>query len=416
MASIIERLKDGWSAFTGRDPTTHVNLGPSYSTRASHFTTYRGDTTSIKSVVIMKMANDVSMLDFNHIMTDEDGGYLEKIDDELNDRLTLMANIDQTAKEFIREAITTMLEDGSVGIMPVASYPNFLTSEYYAIDQWRCCKILEYYPDHVKVEVWNDRKSTRQQYVLPKTKVARLTNPFYDVMNKPNFALNALSRKMGLDSALDSQIGSNKLDIIIQLPYSTSNDKRKGIAEERRNDINQQLSNSKYGIAYMDVNEKIIQLNRPIENQTQSAIEYYEKRFYTMTGLTEGVINGTANPEEMNNYYNRCTRVLAVAFADAIKMAFLSYEQIKDGESIRYFRNPFESVTINNLPDLVDKLGRAEVISPNEVRRELGLKPAADSQADELRNRNISKPNDGTESPNVGSEEVEGNVPEEPVE
>lgn len=393
MPTIIDRIKDGWNAFNGRDPTYRTNLGAGYYTRPERFTIFRGDTGSIKSTIIMKMANDVSMLDFNHIQTDEDGGYLEKLDSALNDRLTLKANIDQTAREFVRNAISDMLTEGSVAIVPTQTSVPFLNNDVFDVWQWRTARILQYYPDHVQVEIWNDRQSTKVQMTLPKTKVAIIPNPFYEVMNKPNLYLAALARKLGLDNSLDNQMGSNKLDMIVQLPYSTSNEKRKAIAEDRRKDIQTQLSNSKYGIAYMDVNEKIIQLNRPIENQTQSSIEYYEKRFFTLTGLTEGVINGTAGPEEMNNYYNRCTRVLAVAFVEAIKLTFLTYEEIKAGESVRYFRNPFESVTIDKLPELVDKLGRAEVISPNEVRRELGMRPSSDPSAEELRNRNISQPN-----------------------
>lgn len=428
--AIIERFQNAWNAFRAaekqqgaRDPTQVVvqQLGNGSSYNPSAPKRWRGSEQSIKSTVINRIALDVAAIPMFHAVVDEEGNYLYKVNDELNKRLTLYANKDQTSRAFMQDVVTTMLEEGAVAILPMDTSENIRYSSNYKIWSWRCGKILAWYPDWIRVQVYNDQTGHYGELMVEKRNASIIQNPFYMVMNEPNFALQKLSNKMKMDDMLDSKAGSNKLDMIIQLPYGVSNEKRKEMARERKKDIEQQLSTSQYGIAYMDVNEKIIQLNRSVENQLQGSIEYYENRFYTMTGLSKAVIDGTANETEMNNYFNRCIEPIISAIADALKITFLTKTAITGGHTIKFFRDPFKLMSIDQLAELGDKLIRNRILSSNEMRGILGFKPDDNPKSDELSNPNMPDPNpesmpqEGEEVMNPEFEGEEG-IPEEEYE
>lgn len=423
---IIERFQNAWNAFladekrSARDPTpiTVQQLGAGSSYPVMRTRRFRGSEQSVKSAAINRIALDVAAIPMFHAIVDDEDNYIGKVDDALNKRLTLYANKDQTARAFMQDVVTVMLEEGAVAIVPVDTSRNMRKNYTYNIYSWRCGKIVAWYPDYVRVELYDDRYGRKSELLVEKRNAAIIQNPFYMVMNEPNFALQKLANKMKMDDMMDAKSGSNKLDLIIQLPYGVSNEKRQEMAAKRKKDLEDQLATSQYGIAYMDVNEKIIQLNRSIENQLQSSIEYYEKRFYTMTGLSEAVINGTANEAEMNNYFNRCIEPIISAIADTIKVTFLTKTAITGGHSIKFFRDPFKLMSIDQLAELGDKLIRNEILSSNEMRGKLGFKPNDDPKSDELRNPNMPDPNAGMdmmgeEGAMYPEEETEGMVPEE---
>lgn len=409
---LLEKLKNAWNAFRQvEEPTyrapTYINYGYSSSSRPDRMYFTRGNDRSIITAVYTRMAVDVAMLDFKHVRTDEENRYLEDIDSGLNGCLTLEANKDQTARAFIQDAMQSLFDEGCIALVPIDTDKNPDDTSSYDILSMRVGKITQWMPDHVRVEVYNDRKGFKQEIVMPKADVAIIENPLYSIMNAPNSTLQRLIRKLNLLDAIDEQSGSGKLDLIIQLPYIIKTDARRQQADKRRKDIEEQLSGSKYGIAYTDGTEKITQLNRPVDNNLLNQITYLTSMLYSQLGIDETILNGTADSKTMLNYTNRTIKPLALCLVDEMKRKFLTATARSQKQTIMYFSDPFALVPVDQLAELADKFTRNEIISPNEFRQKIGLKPAQDPAADELRNRNINA-GQGEEFANTGEEPTYG--------
>ena len=391
-------LKHAWNAFTSRSPTKqNRNLGPGWSTRPDRVRLSRGNERSIVTSIYNRIAIDTAQNDIKHVVTDEDGRYLETKKSGLNNCLTLEANKDQTARAFIQDAVLSMFDEGCVAIVPIDTDDDPDPEDEpdarraFDIDTMRTGRIIEWFPDYVRVEVYNDRKGRYEQMDLPKHMVAIVENPLYAVMNEPNSTLQRLVRKLVLLDAIDDRNSSGKLDLIIQLPYATRTDIKKGQAEKRRQEIEDQLVNNKYGVAYADASEKIIQLNRPIENNLMSQIEYLTKTLYSQLGLTEAILDGSADDKAMVNYYNRTIEPILSAITVEMTRKFISKNARTRGQVIKSFRDPFKLITVEQLAELSDKLIRGEIATPNEMRQVAGMKPSKDPRSDELRNRNLNE-------------------------
>jgi hypothetical protein len=403
---LLEKLKNAWNAFRQvEEPTyrapTYINYGYSSSSRPDRMYFTRGNDRSIITAVYTRMAVDVAMLDFKHVRTDEENRYLEDVNSGLNGCLTLEANKDQTARAFIQDAMQSLFDEGCIALVPIDTDKNPDDTSSYDILSMRVGKITQWMPDHVRVEVYNDRKGFKQEIVMPKADVAIIENPLYSIMNAPNSTLQRLIRKLNLLDAIDEQSGSGKLDLIIQLPYIIKTDARRQQADKRRKDIEEQLSGSKYGIAYTDGTEKITQLNRPVDNNLLNQITYLTSMLYSQLGIDETILNGTADPKTMLNYMNRTIKPLALCLVDEMKRKFLTSTARRQKQTIMYFSDPFALVPVDQLAELADKFTRNEIISPNEFRQKIGLKPAQDPAADELRNRNINA-GEGEQFANTG--------------
>ena len=406
---LLEKLKNAWNAFRQvEEPTyrapTYINYGYSSSSRPDRMYFTRGNDRSIITAVYTRMAVDVAMLDFKHVRTDEENRYLEDIDSGLNGCLTLEANKDQTARAFIQDAMQSLFDEGCIALVPIDTDKNPDDTSSYDILSMRVGRITQWMPDHVRVEVYNDRKGFKQEIVMPKADVAIIENPLYSIMNAPNSTLQRLIRKLNLLDAIDEQSGSGKLDLIIQLPYIIKTDARRQQADKRRKDIEEQLSGSKYGIAYTDGTEKITQLNRPVDNNLLNQITYLTSMLYSQLGIDEKILNGTADPKTMLNYMNRTIKPLALCLVDEMKRKFLTSTARSQKQTIMYFSDPFALVPVDQLAELADKFTRNEIISPNEFRQKIGLKPAQDPAADELRNRNINA-GEGEQFANTGEDQ-----------
>ena len=406
---LLEKLKNAWNAFRQvEEPTyrapTYINYGYSSSSRPDRMYFTRGNDRSIITAVYTRMAVDVAMLDFKHVRTDEENRYLEDIDSGLNGCLTLEANKDQTARAFIQDAMQSLFDEGCIALVPIDTDKNPDDTSSYDILSMRVGRITQWMPDHVRVEVYNDRKGFKQEIVMPKADVAIIENPLYSIMNAPNSTLQRLIRKLNLLDAIDEQSGSGKLDLIIQLPYIIKTDARRQQADKRRKDIEEQLSGSKYGIAYTDGTEKITQLNRPVDNNLLNQITYLTSMLYSQLGIDETILNGTADPKTMLNYSNRTIKPLAICLVDEMKRKFLTSTARSQKQTIMYFYDPFSLVPVDQLAELADKFTRNEIISPNEFRQKIGLKPAQDPAADELRNRNINA-GEGEQFANTGEDQ-----------
>lgn len=393
MPTFTERLQHAWNAFNNKDPTVKE---PAYNGGFSYYNPDRrrirfGNEKTIVTSIINRIAADVAAVDMKHVRLDENGRYRETIESGLNECLTVEANIDQTGRAFVQDAIESMLGEGAVALVPVDTSFSPVDSNSYDILSMRTGKIIEWMPKHVRLSVYNDRIGKREDIVLPKKMVAIVENPFYSVMNEPNSTLQRLIRKLSLLDAIDEQSGSGKLDLIIQLPYVIKTDARRQQAENRRKDIENQLSGSKYGIAYTDGTERITQLNRPVENNLMKQIEYLTETLMGQLGITNEILNGTANETTMLNYNNRVIAVICTAFVESMRRTFLTKTARTRGQSIMFFQDPFKLVPISSLADIADKFTRNEILSPNEVRGIIGFKPVDDPQADELRNRNINQ-------------------------
>lgn len=391
-------LKHAWNAFTSRSPTKkQKNLGPGWSYRPDRVRLSRGNERSIVTSIYNRIAIDVAQNDIKHVVTDEDGRYLETKKSGLNNCLTLEANKDQTARAFIQDAVLSMFDEGCVAIIPIDTDDNPdpddepETRRSFDIDTMRTGRILEWFPDYIRVEVYNDQTGRYEQMDLPKHMVAIVENPLYAVMNEPNSTLQRLVRKLVLLDAIDDRNSSGKLDLIIQLPYATRTDIKKGQAEKRRQEIEDQLVNNKYGVAYADASEKIIQLNRPIENNLMSQIEYLTKTLYSQLGLTEAIMDGSADDKAMVNYYNRTIEPILSAITVEMTRKFISKNARTRGQVVKSFRDPFKLITVEQLAELSDKLIRGEIATPNEMRQVAGMKPSKDPRSDELRNRNLNE-------------------------
>ena len=392
--SIPSRLKHGWNAFKmNRSPTyTNNYYGSSSSTRPDRMRFSRGNERSIVTSIYNRIALDVSQLSFEHVQLDKDGRYSETKTTGLNTCLTLEANLDQTSRAFFQDASLSMFDEGSIALVPIDTNLDPNITGGYDIESIRVGQILTWYPKHIKVRLYNEQTGIKEDRIIPKSIAAIIENPFYTVMNQSNSTMQRLIRKLSLLDAIDEQSASGKLDLIIQLPYTVKSNLRKQQAEERRKAVEDQLYDSKYGIAYIDSTERVIQLNRPVENNLMSQIEYLQNLLYSQLGITQSILDGSADDKTMLNYYNRIVEPIAAAFVDEMRRKFLTKTARTQGQSIMFFRDPFKLVPVNELAEISDKLTRNEIASSNEMRQTIGWKPSKDPKADELRNKNLNQP------------------------
>jgi hypothetical protein len=391
--TIVDRLKHAWNAFQDRDPTNaYTNIGPSYPSRPDRPRLSIGTERSIVLSVFTRIAIDASAIAIQHVRLDQNGRYIETIDSGLNNCLTIEANIDQTGRSFMQDVVLSMFDEGSVAIVPVdtTTNPNFSMS--YDVLSLRTGKIIQWYPYHVRLSVYNERSGAKEEIVLAKRDVVIVENPLYSVMNEPNSTLKRLVTKLNLLDSIDTQSGSGKLDLIVQLPYVIKTTARREQAEIRRKDIEDQLSGSKYGIAYTDGTERITQLNRPVENNLMAQITYLTSMLYSQLGLTESIFNGTADEKTMINYHNRTVEPILSAITDGMKRRFITKTGRTQGQSIVYFKDPFSLVPANELATIADSFTRNEILSSNEIRAIIGYKPSNEAGADTLRNKNLNPP------------------------
>ena len=388
--SFGERLRHSWNAFIN-PRTTKWDLGVASYYKPDRPRLSMGNERSIVTAVYNRIALDVAALDIKHVrMDDSDERFKEVINDSLNKRFSLMANKDQTGKAFIQDAIMSMFDEGCVAIVPVDTTINPNLSDSYDIESLRVAKIIQWFPDYVKVKMYNDRTGKQEELVLPKKMVAIIENPFYAVMNEPNAIAKRLIRKLNILDAIDDQSAAGKLDLIIQLPYVIKTDARRRQAEDRRKDIEEQLNGSKYGIAYTDGTEKITQLNRPVENNLMNQITFLTSMLYSQLGISEDIMNGKADEQTRLNYFNNTVVPCVNALVDGIKCKFLTKTAITQHQTIKWFRDPFSNTTVDKIAEMVDKFTRNEVASSNEMRSVIGWKPVDDPRADELRNKNLN--------------------------
>lgn len=390
MPSFKERLQHAWNVFNGRDrPYQYVDYGPSYSYRPDKARMTRGIDRSIVNAIYNRIALDVASMDMHHVRLDENGRYMDIIKDGIENIMSLEANIDQTNFAYILDLVLSMFDEGVVAEIPVETDIDPQYTSGYDILQMRTAKVLEWRPKHVRVRLYNDRTGSQEELILPKDKIAIIENPFYSVMNEPMGILQRLIRKMNLLDAIDEQSGSDKMNMIIQLPYVIKSEAQRKTANARLTQIESQLKESKYGIAYTDGTEKIIQLNRPLENNLMGQIEYLTNMLYSQLGITASILDGTADEKTMLNYYNRTVEPILSAIAIERKRKFLSKTARTKGESIMYFRDPFKLVPLANLADIADKLTRNAILSSNDMRAAIGYKPVDTPLADELSNKNM---------------------------
>lgn len=390
--SFGSRLKHAWNAFTGNIQMNYRDLGMSYSYRADRPRMSRGNERSIVTSVYNRIALDVAALNVQHVRLDENGRFLSVIDDGLNNCLTLEANVDQTARSFIQDVVISMFDEGSVAIVPVDTTTDPNVSGSYDIQSLRVGQILDWYPQYIRTRVYNEQTGRKEDIVVPKSAVAIIENPLYAVINEPNSTMQRLIRKLNLLDVIDEQSGSGKLDLIIQLPYVIKTEARRQQAENRRKDIESQLSGSKYGIAYTDGIEHITQLNRSVNNNLMSQIEYLTSMLYSQLGITQSILDGTADEKTMLNYNNRTIEPIISAIVDEMKRKFLTKTARSQRQSISFFRDPFKLVPVNEIAEIADKFTRNEIMTSNEIRQVVGMKPSDDPRADELRNKNLSEP------------------------
>lgn len=408
--TLVSRIKRAWNAFLNRSPTYgRQGLGASYSYRPDRPRLTRGNDRSIITSVYNRIAIDISSIDIKHCQLDEENRYLDDIDSGLNTCLNLEANIDQTGRAFMQDVIMSMFDEGCVAIVPVDTSVDPNLSSSYDILSMRVGKIVDWYPSHVKIKLYNDRTGNKEELIFPKRNVAIIENPFYAIMNEPNSTMQRLIRKLSLLDVTDEQTASGKLDLIIQLPYVIKTDARRKQAEDRRKDIEKQLAGSKYGIAYTDGTEKITQLNRSVENNLLAQIESLTNQLFSQLGITQSILDGTADEQTMINYYNRTIEPIVWAIVDEMKRKFITKTARTQGKSIMAFRDPFKLVPLNNIADVADKFTRNEILSSNEVRQIIGRKPSDDPKADQLVNSNINQADENypEEYPNYSDDEQE---------
>lgn len=395
--TVGSRLKHAWNAFLNRAPTGkyQYGIGGGYAYRPDRFRLTRGNERSIVTSVYNRIALDVAAINIQHVQLDDEGRFLNAIKSGLNDCLSLEANLDQTGRAFIQDVVMSMMDEGVVAIVPVDTTIDPDISNGFDITSMRVGKVVDWYPQHVKLEVYNEQTGIRQNITMPKRSVAIIENPLYAVINEPNSTMQRLVRKLNLLDAVDEQSSSGKLDLIIQLPYVIKSDARRKQAELRRKDIEEQLSGSKYGIAYIDGTEHVTQLNRSVENNLMKQIEYLTSMLYSQLGITQSILDGTADEKTMLNYYNRTIEPILSAIVDEMKRKFLTKTARTKNKSIKFFRDPFKLVPISEIAEITDKFTRNEVASSNEIRQVIGWKPSDDPKADELRNSNISQSDSG---------------------
>lgn len=389
--NLSTRLAHAWNAFTSRDPTQYIITGPGYSLRPDRPRLSRGNEKSIATSIFNRIALDVSSVNIKHCRLDKNGRYVEDIDSGLNNCLNLEANKDQTGRAFIQDVVLSMLDEGCVALVPVETTIDPKSSNSYQIDSMRTGKITEWYPDMVRVRLYNDRTGEKEEILLPKNQVAIIENPLYAVVNEYNSTMQRLIRKLSLLDVTDEQTASGKLDLIIQLPYVIKTETRRAQVERRRKDIIDQLAGSQYGIAYTDGTEKITQLNRSLENNLLKQVEYLTNMVYSQLGITQSVLDGTADEKTMLNYMNRTVEPIISAIVDELKRKFLTKTARSQLQSIVYFRDPFRLVPVNDIAEIADKFTRNEIMTSNEIRQIVGMQPSKDPKADKLVNSNISQ-------------------------
>lgn len=394
MASIFHSLKHAWNVFRNRDPTDdYVDIGPGYYYRPDKVSYSIGNDRSIVTAVFNRIAMDAASIDMHHVRLDDKGNFFEIIDSNLERCFTTEANIDQTGRALMQDIVMSMLDEGCVALVPTETSVNPKLGSFDVLSL-RVGKVIEWYPERVKVNLYNEATGLREDIILPKKAVALIENPLYSIINEKNSTMQRLIRKLNILDVVDEQSGAGKLDLIIQLPYVVKTPDRRRQAESRRKEIERQLTGSKYGIAYTDGTEKITQLNRPVSNNLMTQIEYLTSMLYSQLGITQSVMDGTAEEKVMVNYYNRTIEPILASIRDESKRKFLTKTAITQKQSIFFYRDPFKLMPVDKIAETADKLTRNEIMSPNELRSKLGLTPSDDPHADELRNRNINAPSE----------------------
>lgn len=409
------RIKSAWNAFFNKDPTPTMRFdyGQSYFNRPDRTTLSRRNERTIAAAIYNRIANDVAEVGLKHVILDENGRFFSEVNSELNSCLNLEANIDQTGRAFLVDAVMSMLDEGVVAIVPTDTDADPTKTNSWDILSMRVGKIKEWYPAHVKVEAYDERDGQKKERMWPKTFVSIIENPFYSVMNERNSTLQRLIRKLSILDAIDEQSGSGKLDLLVQLPFSVKTETRRQQAEQRRKDIEQQLAGSKYGIAYIDAAEHVTQLNRAVENNLMSQIEYLTNMLYSQLGITQSILDGSADEQTKLNYFSQTIEPILAAFANEMKRKWITPNARTRGQSIEYYRDPFKLITADKLAELADKLTRNEIATSNEIRQIVGMKPSDDPAADELRNKNLSQPADAGQAQvdsMLESEEIQNGV------
>ena len=390
-----DRLQHAWNAFVNRDPTvTYREIGGGYSSRPDRPVFTRGNERSIVTSVYNRIALDAAAISIKHCKLDKNGRFISEIDSHLNSCLNVEANLDQTGRAFLQDVYMSMLDEGCVALVPIETNLNPNKTGAYDILSMRVGRVVEWYPSHVRVRVYNERIGRKEEIIVPKKTVSIIENPLYAVMNEPNSTMQRLIRKLNLLDHIDEQSGAGKLDLIIQLPYIIKSDARRQQAEQRRKDIEMQLAGSKYGIAYTDGTERITQLNRPVENNLMKQIEYLTSMLYSQLGITQTILDGSADEQTMLNYYSRSIEPIVSAVVDEMKRKFLTKTARSQKQTIMFFRDAFKLVPVNSIAEIADKFTRNEIMTSNEIRQVLGMKPADDPKADMLRNSNLNHPDE----------------------
>lgn len=397
MSKFGDRLKHAWNAFIKDDvvgETPPYNYGVSYSVKPDRTILTRGADRSLINTVCNRIALDASAIDIKHVKLDDQNRYIGTINSTLNNCLTVEANIDQTGRQLVQDIVMSMLDEGCVAVVPVEADINPKHGLAFQIFELRTGKVVQWYPKHVRIRLYDELTGKKREIIMPKKVVALIENPFYSIMNSPNSTAQRLKRKLALLDSVDDQNASKKLNMIVQLPYAIKGEGRRELAKERVKDIEKQLGDSPYGIAYSDSTEKIVQLNRSLDNNLQASIEYLTNLYLSQLGITQEILNGTANSETMNNYYSRVIEPIMSAISEEFIRKFLTKTARSQHQSIQYFRDPFKLIPVDKMADLADKLTRNAILTSNEIRQKIGMQPSKDPSADELRNKNISEAKD----------------------
>jgi hypothetical protein len=408
MSEFTDRLKHAWNAFMNKDPTieNYTDIGPGFGVRPDRMWIRPSSERSIINTIINRFSVDCASINMKHVRLDEQGRYLETIDSKFNNCITVEANIDQTGRALLQDIVASMLDDGVVAVVPTDTTINPAVGSYDILTM-RTGQIIQWYPDRVQVRLYNEQNGQKQDVILPKAQVAIIENPFYQIMNSPNSTMVRLRRKLALLDTVDEQNASKKLNMIIQLPYIVRNETKRKEAEKRRSEMEKQLAESKYGVAYMDGAEKITQINRPLDSGLQEQVQYLTDLLLTQLGVTMEILNGTANSDAMTNYYNRIIEPIMTAISEEFVRKFLTKTARTQRQSVQFFRDPFKLVPVDKMADLADKFTRNEILTSNEVRQIVGMLPSQDPSADELRNKNISAA-EGEEHLDINGNPIEG--------
>ena len=389
---LLSRFRNAWNVFKNKDPTLSIDTGPGYWARPDRMRFSRGNERSIITAVFNRIAMDVAAIPIQHVRTDENGRYKETIQSHINNCLTLEANLDQTGRAFIQDAVQSMFDEGCVALVPIDSDDEPKDSGNFPVYTIRTGRIVEWFPEYIKVNVYNELTGKREDIKVLKSTTAIIENPMYSVMNEPSSTMQRLARKLALLDVVDEQASSGRLDMIIQLPYVIKTPARREQAEIRRKDIERQLAEGKYGIAYTDGTERITQLNRPVENNLMKQIEYLTNLLFSQVGVTQAILDGSADEQAMMNYTNRILEPILSAFVDEMKRKFLTNTARTQHQTFMYFREPFRLISSSDIAEIADKFTRNEIMTSNEIRQIIGMKPSDDPSADELRNKNLSAP------------------------